>query len=73
MAKKQRNISSGAAAIITLFVPGLGQLCQGRVISGMFLLVVVMLLYVIAGATLGAGLLLAIPAHLVAVVLAAAG
>lgn len=38
-------MSPGAAAIISLFVPGLGQLCLGRVFTGMFFLVMVPLGY----------------------------
>lgn len=31
-----QGISPGAAAILSLLIPGLGQLCQGRIIAGPF-------------------------------------
>lgn len=38
-------ISPGAAAVISLFVPGLGQMCQGKLIRGLIWLVSVPLGY----------------------------
>lgn len=58
------GIDPGIAAILTLFVPGLGQMCQGRVFTGLVTLPMVLLgymLFIVPGLVL----------HLVAVVDAA--
>lgn len=52
------------APVLSFFVPGLGHLMLGKPFSGLFWFVVVIGLYVAAGFTLGAGLIAAIPAHL---------
>lgn len=52
------------AAVLSLFVPGLGHLMLGKPFSGLFWFVVVLVLYVVAGITVGVGLIVAIPAHL---------
>ena len=52
------------AAVSSLFVPGLGHLMLGKPFSGLFWFVVVLVLYVVAGITVGVGLIVAIPAHL---------
>lgn len=53
------------AAVLSFFVPGLGHLMLGKPFSGLFWFVVVAALYVVAGFTVGVGLIVAIPAHLV--------
>ena len=40
-------MNSGIAAIISLFVPGLGQCCQGRLIFGVFLFCITVLGYLL--------------------------
>lgn len=52
------------AAVLSFFVPGLGHLILGKPFSGLFWFVLVIGLYVFAGFTVGVGLIVAIPAHL---------
>ena len=34
MNQRRRGIEPGIAALLSLLVPGLGQMCQGRIIAG---------------------------------------
>lgn len=52
---KDKGISSGIAAILSLLVPGLGQLCQGRWIVGllaMFFTLIGYMLFIVPGIVL---------------------
>jgi TM2 domain-containing membrane protein YozV len=69
---QQQQISPGVAAILSLFVPGLGQACQGRLGAAVFVFGMVSLMYLIAVLTFGLGLLLAFPCHIIGVIEAAA-
>lgn len=61
------------AGLLSLIVPGLGQLCTGRLLGGLFWFVVVLAAYFVAGATAGLGLVFALPLHLVCIVSAYRG
>ena len=45
MQQQPQPFNSGVAAILSLFVPGLGQMCQGRTITGLLCLVLIPLGY----------------------------
>jgi TM2 domain-containing membrane protein YozV len=45
MPRNREPFNSGVAAILSLFVPGLGQMCQGRTITGLLCLVLIPLGY----------------------------
>jgi len=40
--RRRDNVAGLLAAILSLFVPGLGQMCQGRIAVGMLFLIVVL-------------------------------
>jgi TM2 domain-containing membrane protein YozV len=40
---QQRGISNGMAALLSFFIPGLGQLCQGRAVTGLLTFVLFVL------------------------------
>lgn len=44
---QQKGISGGAAAILSFFIPGLGQLCQGRWIMGFLAFVLTLVGYML--------------------------
>jgi len=67
----QQRISPGAAALLSFFLPGLGQACQGRLGAAVFVFCMVSAMYAFAVLTFGIGLVVALPCHVVAVIDAA--
>lgn len=61
------------AGLLSFLVPGLGQLCTGRLFSGLMWFVLLLIAYVVAGMTLGVGLIIAVPLHLMCIVSAYQG
>jgi TM2 domain-containing membrane protein YozV len=41
------NTSNALAAIVNIFIPGVGQLIQGRVLSGLFFLIITFIGYAV--------------------------
>jgi hypothetical protein len=62
----QQRISPGAAALLSFLLPGLGQACQGRLGAAAFVFGMVSVMYVFAVLTVGLGLVVALPCHVVA-------
>lgn len=56
------------AAVLSFIMPGLGHLYTGRIFQGLLWWIVLAVLYVASIFTLGLGLLLAIPIHLLCII-----
>ena len=69
---RESGTANALAAICNFFIPGLGHLIQVRVIGALFWFVVMCIAYGIAAMTMGVGLVLAIPLHIVCILSAAA-
>lgn len=67
----QGSTGNVIAAVCTFFVPGLGQLVQGRVLAALFFFVVCGVLYTLAWVTLGLSWILGALVHLWAIIDAA--
>jgi hypothetical protein len=52
------------AAVCSFFIPGLGQLVQGRLLAAFLFFMVLSVAYTISGFTLGLFLIVAVPLHI---------
>lgn len=68
---KQGSVGNVIAAICCFFLPGLGQLVQGRIMAAAFFFISTSLLYASAIFTMGLSWLLALPFHLWCIINAA--
>jgi hypothetical protein len=68
---QQGSLGNVVAAVCCFFIPGLGQLVQGRIIVAALFFVVTSLMYASAIFTLGLSWVLALPLHLWCIINAA--